>query len=305
MAEDKDYFYSGVLILKNNCLFENHDIAHSCLVSFQFIYRNLKSAERKAADYCLHNPELVMNLPISEVATQAGCSEATFVRLAKRLGYSGYPELREKILRKEGEGVTSFLGISPDATVETIVTNVFKSCVLYIQDSFDAIDFSNFNRAVDYVSKASRLMFVAAGDANFTASSGAQKFMRIGYRVTSSTDFDTQLVNLSQMTAEDVVVCISHSGRTKSVCDIAKTAHDYGIKVVTITNFPVSPLAKLSDVILLTASFAYDTMDEILVKRVPALCLLDALYMCVCINQKAQDEAIAERSNMFLSLNKL
>lgn len=291
--------------MKNKRLFENPDISHSCLINFQFIYENLKSAERKAADFCLANPKLVFSLSISEVAVKAGCSEATFVRLAKRLGYSGYPELRSKILRRDGEDVTNYLGVSMGDDVTTIATNVFKSCILYIQDSLEAVDFNRFNMAVELLSGASRLMFLAAGDASFTAASGAQKFMRIGYPVSSSADFDTQLVNLSQMTKTDVLICISHSGRTKSVCDLAKIAHDNGIKIITITNFPVSPLAKCSDIVLLTASFAYDTMDEILVKRVPALCLLDALHVCIRMKKKSVDDSVSERANSFLSLNKL
>ena len=107
------------------------------------------------------------------------------------------------------------------------------------------------------------------GDA-FIAASAAQKFMRIGYQTTASSDFDSQLIALSQMTPEDALICISHSGKTRNICSLAKVAREHGIKVITITNFPGAPLAKHSDILLLTASFSYDVMDEVLAKRVPA-----------------------------------
>lgn len=291
--------------MKKNSVFDNPNISHTCLVNFQFIYENLKSAERKAADFCLEHPQSIADLTITEVAVQVGCSEATLVRLAKRLGYAGYPELRSKILRSEHENASHFIGISPSDSIPTMVNSVFRSCMLYIQDSLQAIDFGRFEQALSLLSQAKRLVFAAAGDAYFTAASGAQKFLRIGYPVSVSTDFDTQLVSLSQLTSDDVMICISHSGRTKDVCELAKIAKDNGIKVIAITNFPVSPLAKNSDVVLLTASFAYDTMDEILVKRVPALCLLDALYICIRMKQPPADDGFSERANRFLAMNKL
>ena len=84
---------------------ESKEISHACLIKFHFIYDNLKSAERKAADFCLSNPSDVATLTISEVAERSGCSEATLVRLARRLGYTGYPELRASIRAKEYEDI--------------------------------------------------------------------------------------------------------------------------------------------------------------------------------------------------------
>ena len=74
------------------------------------------------------------------------------------------------------------------------------------------------------------------GDA-FIAASAAQKFMRIGYQTTASSDFDSQLIALSQMTPEDALICISHSGKTRNICSLAKVAREHGIKVITITDY--------------------------------------------------------------------
>ena len=174
-----------------------------------------------------------------------------------------------------------------------------------MQDSIHATDKDALKAAAKLLLGAKRFVFVAAGDAHFVAASGAQKFTRLGYVATASTDFDSQLLALSQMSSEDVLICISHSGKTRTVCDLAKIAHEHGIKVVSITNFPVSPLAKHSDIVLLTASFAYDMMDEVIAKRVPALCLLDSLYIYLLVHQKHVEPARLENANEFLRMNKL
>ena len=106
------------------------------------------------------------------------------------------------------------------------------------------------------------------------------------------------------MDENDVVICISHSGRTRNVCSLAKFAHEKGVKVISITNFPVSPLAKSSDIILLTASFAYDMMDEIIAKRVPALCILDVLYIFLLVKRQDYSRQALERTKEYLRFNK-
>ena len=288
-------------------IFENSPVSHSCLLKFQIIYSNLKSAELKAANFALNHPEKIRDLTINEVADMADCSCATFVRLSKRLGYSGYSELRNKIMMEENENASQYFDVSPDDSHETIVTNIFNSCIIYLQDSLQAVDFSQVSRAVDILVRANKILFSAIGDAHFIAASSAQKFMRLGITVNSSTDFDSQLIMLANMDENDVLVCISHSGRTKTVCELARIAREQNRKIIAITNFPVSPLAKLSDIVLLTATFAYDIMDEVLAKRIPAQCLLDALFACTMMEKQKKNgyAQLRKKTNTLLLNNKL
>lgn len=290
------------MISKNKLI--SKKISHACLIKFHFIYDNLKSAERKAADFCLSNPSAVASLTISEVAERSGCSEATLVRLARRLGYSGYPELRAHILPDGYEDIFHYIGISSSDDLQTIVTSVFNSCILYLQDSMQSVNYEALSEAIDLLSRSQRFVFAASGDARFIATSAAQKFMRIGYQTTASADFDSQLIALSQMSESDALICISHSGRTRNVCNLAKIAHEQGIKVISITNFPGSALAKHSDIVLLTASFAYDVMDEVLAKRVPSLCLLDILYISILMKKQKDIQPLLDKGNDYLRLNK-
>ena len=70
-------------------------LPHNVAIKLQAVYDSLKSAERKAADYMLQYPARLASGTIGEAAAQAGCSEATFVRLARKLGYKGYCQLKQ------------------------------------------------------------------------------------------------------------------------------------------------------------------------------------------------------------------
>ncbi len=66
-------------------------VPHGVLIKIRALYDTLKSAERKLVDYLLENPADVEDSTIVEMAGRAGCSEATIVRLSKKLGFEGFP----------------------------------------------------------------------------------------------------------------------------------------------------------------------------------------------------------------------
>lgn len=61
---------------------------------------SLGSKQRLVADYILANPTTILFVSVVEVAEHAEVDPATVMRFAKRLGLSGFPELRE-LLRNE------------------------------------------------------------------------------------------------------------------------------------------------------------------------------------------------------------
>ena len=58
------------------------------------LYDDLSPQLRRAARYLLDRPEDIAFNSVREIAQRAGVQPATLVRLAQRLGYSGYDELR-------------------------------------------------------------------------------------------------------------------------------------------------------------------------------------------------------------------
>jgi len=291
--------------MKDSGTLDNKEISHSCLIKFKYVYEQLKSAERKAADFCLNNPKTIAYSTITEVAQRAGCSEATFVRLARRLGYSGYTELRSQILIGSSEQIVKQVGISPKDSVAIVTKKVFGMGIQALQDSLAMIDFETFEKVYRTILSSSSLLFVGAGNAGGVAMVGAQKFLRMGFNAHYYPDFDRQLVILANMTKQDLLICISHSGQTKSICEISKIAKKQHVPVLAITNFPLSALGKMADYTLLTASFAHDITGDVISKRIPALCILESLGVCASMALNDEQRSVTENSNKILWQNKL
>jgi len=281
-------------------------IPHSCLVKLQAIYDTLKSAEKKAADLLLQEPKFFSESSIVEAAEAAGCSEATIVRLSKKLGYSGYPELKAHLVQGNGDRpMELYAGITEEDTYESVVHKVFQASIQALTDTMNIIDKGEYQRAVEAIVNSRKMVLCGVGDAANVALSGYQKFIRAGMNVQASHDPDVQLIAASHLTKGDVIIAISYSGRTKSIVDLVKYSKVTGATTICITNYPLSPLAKNSDIILLTAAFTEPLKGEVVSKRVTELCLMESLFINVLLKKKEQFTKGLNKSSNALEMNKL
>lgn len=281
-------------------------IPHNCVLKIQSVYGTLKSAEHKAANYILDTPEEVAGLSIVEFAGRAGCSEATIVRLSKRLGYEGYPELKGDFASAREDGaVYEYDDVSPADPPRTIIRKVFEASILALRDSLEMLDEEAYSRTIDVLTGARTILFAGIGDAAIVAQEAQQRFMRMGVTSRYSLDGDLQLINASQLAPGDVVIAVSHSGRSKPVIDVCKLAKSVGATVIGVTNFPVSPLAKKADIVLQTAVFAKSMTGEVISKRITALCVIESLYLSVLFRRGGDAMAVLGRSNDAVGVNKV
>lgn len=279
-------------------------MSRNFLIRLQSVYHTLKSAEKKAADYMFAKPHRVAEDSVGVTASLAGCSEATLTRIARKLGYTGYSELRAAITAAD-DASDAYGDISEtDDEMET-ARKVFRTSIQALSDTLDLIDPAAYKKALQLLRDAGRFLFLGVGDAYTAVYSAYLKFLRIGKDVRCPQDFDLQLIEASQLKENDVVFIVSHSGRTHTLNEVVKCARSQGAKVITVTDHPISPISKQSDVVLQAAAFMPDTVGEVVAKRIPALCLAESLYINLINRMDKGYLKVLENSNEALKTNKL
>lgn len=277
-----------------------------CALQLQAVYASLKRAERRGADFVLRHPREVGSLLIGEFAARAGCSEPTVVRLARRLGYEGYPDMRDDFAGRQAAGVVvEYDAIREGDDPVAVLAKVFDATVVSLRDTAAAVDPAAFVQAVDAIAAAGRLMFAGVGDAALVALEAHQRFVRIGAASSASQDLDLQLILASQLREGDVLVVFSHSGRSRSVLEVVRVARRAGAAIIAVTNFPVSPIAKRADILLQTAAFSTTPTGEVISKRVTELCLIEALHLNVLLRKGKPAAAHLRTANTVVGINKL
>jgi DNA-binding MurR/RpiR family transcriptional regulator len=276
---------------------------HRCAVKLRGIYDSLKTAERNAADYLLAHPEAIAGRGIVEVARCARCSEATVVRLAQRLGYPGFPELKADFSRPATE--SPFHAILPGDAPEDVVRKVFANSVQALHDTRASLDLQAYTQAVDAMVGATQLAFFGLGNASSVAREAYQKFLRLGVTTFTAEDPDLQLILVNtQLARGDLVVAISYSGESQPILALARQAQARGVRVLALTNFPRSSLAKLADISLETAVFQEHLYGEVGSKRLAQLCVLESLYVSFMLRLGKRARRSLAASSRALDTNK-
>ncbi|HUV06092.1 MAG TPA: MurR/RpiR family transcriptional regulator [Spirochaetia bacterium] len=282
-------------------------IPRNCGLKIKAAYGTLKTAERKAADFILENPDEVMDLMIVDYANRAECSEATIVRLAKRLGYKGFPDLKADFadLKKGDDVGLDYQGINKKDSAPDIFRKVIDATIDALRDTLHIMDKSQYVKALKSMLNAPNVLFCGVGDATLVAMAAYQRFVRIGQPCCCSEDPDLQLIMASHLRKGDVAIAISHSGKSSTVVNTIKMAKQAGATAIAITNFPVSPLTKNSDIVLLTAVFTQHVTGEVLSKRVAELCIVESLYINYLLQKGASAIRMLTTSNDAVKVNKL
>ncbi len=241
---------------------------------------SLSEKEKSLCSYIQNNSKNVIHSSITEVAELCKTSEASLVRLAKKLGYKGFQAMKISIAQDVIEpSMQIYEKLAPGDTVPTIVEKVFHSNMQALKDTLSVINKKNIEKAVNLIIQAERLLFFGVGGSNIIAQDGQHKFVRIGYPPISSTDANIQAMAASILGEKDVVVAISHTGASGTTIDVASIAKEAGAKVITITNYSRCPILKYSDVPLFTASPETEFKTEALSSRIAELTIIDALLM--------------------------
>ncbi len=160
-------------------------VPHGVLIKIRALYDTLKSAERRLVDYLLENPVDVQDSTIVEMAGRAGCSEATIVRLSKKLGFEGFPELKAAFGSEDGQSRKfEYEGIVAGDNCVTVMKKVFDATRDALNDTFDLLMPEDHERAVDALLGASRIVFAGLGAAS---ASGQRQMLREPLRERSRT----------------------------------------------------------------------------------------------------------------------
>ena len=256
----------------------------SCSARLRRMFDSLRPAEKKVASYVLDNGGQVIYQSITELANATGTSDATIVRLANTLGYSGYQELKIALARElVSPDKNIHDDIEPGDTLPVAVKKAFRANVQAVSDTLDVLDLDSLKDAVDAVIAAKQVYLYGVGTSALAAQDAYYKLLRVGIHANFYADMHMQAMSTALISADDVVIGFSHSGSTKDVVDIIDLAKQRGARVICITNRIRSPLARLADIMLRTASEETPFGSGGMPSMMAQLSVVDALFVGVSL----------------------
>jgi DNA-binding MurR/RpiR family transcriptional regulator len=84
----------------------------------------------------------------------------------------------------------------------------------------------------------------------------------------------------------DSILAISNTGSNKELIENLTLARENGTKVISITSNNKAPIAKVSDVVLVSFGMESQFKSEAMESRISTLSLIDTLFVGVCLRDK-------------------
>jgi len=260
-------------------------------------YSSLPPSEKKVADYVLENPENIIYLSVSELADKVDVSDSTIIRFCKNVGFKGYQEFKLFVAQDLVVPIENINeDIQMDDDLETVVNKIAYTNKQAIEETLSITDLDALKKAIEAIVKAEKLEFYGVGASGITGFDAKYKFLRIGKDVDCYTDAHLQAMSASTLSEEDVVVGVSHSGSTKDVVDSCRIAHEAGATVICITGHNRSPITKVADIKLLTATRERPLASGALRSKIAQLHVLDMLFTGVALQIKDQTMEYTEKT---------
>lgn len=254
--------------------------------------QNLTPLELKVIEQILAKPDFSENTPLKEIAEENQVSEAMIVKIAKKLDFSGFRELRTGLAYyRQLEIASLYSEISEQDDSAQIIQKVFETSIQALEETKAILDIEAFERSVEILCNAKNIDLLGIGGSAQIAKDMAHKFLRIGIKTMVYDDSHMMLMAAAVCDDASAVIAISHSGSTIDVIEPLVLARKNGAKIIAITNYITSPMAQYADVILSSTSQGSLLLGENAASRIAQLNILDALYVAVAKRNLSRAES--------------
>ncbi|WP_300002627.1 MurR/RpiR family transcriptional regulator [uncultured Cedecea sp.] len=237
----------------------------------------LSKSERKVAEVILAEPEETIHSSIAILARRANVSEPTVNRFCRHLETKGFPDFKLHLAQSLAKG-TPYVNrhVEESDSVGSYTDKIFESSMAALARVRQGLDISVVNQAVDLLTQARTLAFFGLGSSAAVAHDAMNKFFRFNIPVIYSDDIVVQRMSCMNCSEQDVVVLISHTGRTKSLVQLAQLARENGATVLAITSED-SPLSREATLALLLDVPEDTDIYMPMISRLAQLTVIDVL----------------------------
>lgn len=228
----------------------------------------------RVAERVLGTPDAVLYQSITELAEEAGASEASVMRFCRELGFTGFQDFKLALARELATEVHAGRRESEADPVKDLV----DTAVMALRETEQLLDRAAIEAVAERILSASQVEIFGVAASGVTAEYLHYKLTRVGVRSRALSDahLASMVADTSDPSAMHVIV--SSSGSTVDAVRVAKLAQAAGAFVVGITNRSKSPLIASCDLALVASWPETPLTGGAFPSKISQLLIVDALF---------------------------
>ncbi len=248
----------------------------------------MSAVEKKIASVILENPEKFIRYSMTELSAKAGVSQGSIINFSNKFAGGGFPVLKMEIaacltdydakpfnIVEKSDGLKEVL----EKTNENVLCALQNTAVLNSEETLKTV--------AEKILKVKKVEIYGVFRSAVVATDFYYQLLQLGISVSFVADVLTCAVSASMLDSDSLFFAVSASGQTKDVIDAVKLARANGVFVVGLTAHKDSPLAKLSDEVIIASPSGNSLSNSAAEIRFSQLAVTDAL--CAYIRNKLDE----------------
>ena len=240
--------------------------------------------QRLIAGFITEHYDKAAFMTAAKLGSTVGISESTVVRFATELGYDGYPKMQKAMQEMIRDRLTSVQRIevtqsriSGGNVLETVLSKDIEK----IRSTLEETSKEDFENAVDAIAHAKTIYIFAVRSAAALASFLGYYYSLIFENVKVISNYgETEIYEkLFRISTDDVIIGISFPRYSNAAIQAMTFAKRRGTKVIALTDSMASPLASVSDYLLIAKSDMAAVVDSL----VAPLSMINALIVATVL----------------------
>lgn len=244
-------------------------------------------SEQIVIDFILDKQELIESYSTTMIAGETYTSPSILVRISKKLGFSGFIELKKAFieevvyLRKSFKNINANAPFNKNDSFFDIANKITQLKIESLNDTLSLISRDSLQKAINIMENSKSVKVFAISNLTFQAEEFVFKLRHIGKKSETYTISNTMYQEACMAEKTDCAVCISYSGESHELLKTAEYLKDNSVPIIAITSIGENSLSKLSDVTLnvTTREKSYSKIAGFSSLESISL-VLDILYSC-------------------------
>lgn len=211
-----------------------------------FQHTKLTATDKHIIEFIEKNPRLVIKLSLEEVSSQCFVSQASIIRLCKKLGTTGFADFKIKLASQISYFVADEKELHVDLPLqqgdscEDIAEKFYNITSQALHNTYESLDYHLIKRAANLIAHAGLIHIYGRGESQILAEDFHYKLLRLGLNSSLETISGFQEAKCLKFSnkVSQVALIISHYCNTRHVNYIVDELTTSKIPFILLTANP-------------------------------------------------------------------
>lgn len=247
---------------------------------------HFSASEAQIIDFILTKGFEIKDMTISQIANMTFTSAPLLIRIAKKLGYSGWNEFKDAYIKElnylySSTEIDASIPFVINDTFVNIAQNIAKLEIETIKDTMELLQHDDLFKAMSILRNSKEIDIFGVSNNVILAEEFVEKMFFIDKKVMLCRLTGDPKIQAALSDSSHCAILISYSGQTKFILEVANVLKKKNTPIIAITCVADNDLSKKADVVLKISSreMLHTKIGDFASSQSVKL-ILDILYGC-------------------------